>query len=641
MTDFRLANVLLRLPEHLRCYPELLYRASGAVDLKEEDSSLAFEGSLDLLTYFNAFSAAKWRTYADIKNVTLHLELIGDACDIILTGVASADLDPKDAPGVTEACTTSAVKLEVRAKRLAAASHFEGSAEYQSMDIEVPLDGMTIVGCTLESHGATAIKNSYWTAEVPDERIRDIRIAIATTTFKNEDYILPNIEMVRREVLEAGERASDRIHLYVIDNGKTLDVEALSGNGVTIVPNANEGGAAGFARGMMEALASEEGFTHVILMDDDVRMSPESFIRTFNLLSLATDEYKDAFINGAMLEMEHPNKQFEDVSHVLPSGIYQRLKGNLFLDTLADVAMNEVIDVEVPDAYGAWWYSCIPLAVVRESGLPLPLFVRCDDVEFGMRAKPTYMTMNGICVWHAAFTHKFRASVDCYQYIRNYLLMNAIHGISSEPLFIARVSRTLQLYLRSMAYEAAELMVQGFEDYLRGPEWLAAARGEDIFKANNAKQERMVPLEEALMQAVEEHPELASELNSFEPEPDLVSENRSASIPLKLIRSIPYDKHLLPDALLRDEPTTAYYGGFTSFSPHQTATRVLVACDRECETAHVRFMDRERWRAIRHRWARACADHRARGAQVAEAYRQAVPELTSVSYWKEHLGLRD
>lgn len=641
MTRFKLANILLQLPDHLRCYPELLYRASGPVDYQEEDASLAFEGSLDLLTYFNAFSAVKWSRYASVDDVTLHLELVGDACDVQLTGIALDALDPKDAPPVARNFTSSAIKADIASVQIGSPVHFEGSSEYQSVKVQVPVQGMAIVGCIITSEGVTALRHASWSTKVPKKRIRDVRLAIATTTFKNEGYIIPNIEMVRRDVLETDEAVADKLHMFVVDNGRTLDVEALSGDGVTIVPNPNEGGSAGFARGMLEALESDEDFTHVILMDDDVRISPESLIRTYNLLALRNAAYEDAFINGAMLEIEHPNKQFEDVSHVLPTGIYQQLKGNLFMDTLADVAMNEVLDVEVPKAYGAWWYSCIPLSAIREAGLPLPVFVRCDDVEFGMRAKPTYMTMNGICVWHAAFTHKFRAPVDSYQFIRNYMLMNAIHGMSNEALFVARASRTFQLYLRAMAYETAELMVEGLEDYLKGPEWLGAASGEAIFKANNAKAEKLIPLDEALAKAGEDRPDLAKTFADFSPDTELVREDRIASRPLKLARSLPYDRHVLPDALLRDEPATAYYGGYTVFSPDQIATRVLVACDRECKTAHVRFMDRERWRAIRKRWAKACADHRKRGAEVAQAYRDAVPYLTSIPYWKEHLGLED
>ncbi len=108
---------------------------------------------------------------------------------------------------------------------------------------------------------------------------------------------------------------------------------------------------------------------------------------------------------------------------------------------------------------------------------------------------------------------------------------------------------------------------------------------------------------------------------------------------LRLWRTAPYDRHMLPDALLRSVPATAYYGGYTIFSPSQVGTKVFVACDRAGEVAHVRFMDRARWKTIRKRWAAVMADHRKRGADVAQAYRDALPEMSSVEYWRGHLGV--
>ncbi len=637
MTKFKLVNILLQLPEHLRCYPQMLYRSSGSVDYQERDNSLAFEGRLDLLTYFNALSAEKWQRYAAIETVQLHLELVGDASEVILLGVEQDALSPQDAPGIDQVGASSLIKASVHPKQLTVPHHFKGSSEYTALDLDVPLDGMTLIGFALVSKGVTAVRNGYWCTEVAADRVRDVRIAIATTTFKNEAYILPNIEMIRQDVLGSDDAVADTLHLFVVDNGRTLDAAAISDENVTVIPNANEGGSAGFARGMMAALESDAEFTHVLLMDDDVRISPESIIRTYNLLSLATDEYADACINGAMLEMERPQKQFEDVSHVRSDGVYRRIKGDLFMDTLSDMVMNEVLDVEVPNAYGAWWYSCIPLSVVRQHGLPLPLFVRCDDVEYGMRAQPTYMTMNGICVWHASFTQKFRAPVDCYQYIRNYLIMNALHDISNEGLFLARADRTLQLYLRSMAYETAELIVDGLEDYLKGPEWLMAASGEEVLKANNAKAEKLIPLAEALEEAAVEHPNCAQAILDFVPDSNIVRDDQAAGPLLRLWRSIPYDRHLLPDTFVKDEAATAYYGGYTIISPDQVGKRILVACDRACENAHVRVMDRDRWDAIRKRWRKVRTEQKARGAEVAQAYRDALPQMTSVEYWKRHL----
>ncbi len=639
MTQFKLANVILGLDDHIRCYPEMMYRTSGAVDLSAEDGSLAFDSRIDFLTYFNALSSRKWRQYASIHEVTLEMELVGDACDVILLGIPEGQIQPKDAPAPTVLPSSSAVKEVVVPHQLALPHRFQGSADFEKVLLDVSTDGMDLIGFALVTKGATAIRNASWKAAVDPEDINHVSIAIATTTFKNEDYIIPNIKMFHEGVLASGEPAAKGFQMLVVDNGQTLDVEALSEDGVSIFPNPNEGGSAGFARGMLEALKAEDDFTHVLLMDDDVRIFPESLIRTYNLLSLAKGSYKDAFINGAMLEMERPNKQFEDVSSVNADGRYLRLKGNLYMDVLEDAVANEVISVEVPNAYGAWWYSCIPMSAIRENGLPLPIFVRCDDVEYGIRCNPTYMTMNGICVWHTAFTHKFRAPVDCYQYVRNFMILNALHDVCSQNVFLARATRTIQLYLRAMAYETADLYVSGLEDYLKGPEWLADPSGEAIFKANNAMAEKLIPLEEAIAKASEEHPELADELSSFEVDSNILRADQKANMALTLFRTLPYDHHRLPVALIRHKPATAYYGGYTVFSPEQAATDVLIALDREGENAHVRIMDRDEWQSIHKRWRDAMADYRARGKEVAKAYRDALPDLTSKEYWRDHLGL--
>ena len=140
--------------------------------------------------------------------------------------------------------------------------------------------------------------------------------------------------------------------MFVIDNGRTLDAEALSDEGVTVLPNPNVGGSGGFARGMMEAMKHDENFTHVLLMDDDVSISTESLRRTFNLLSLATGKYKNAFINGAMLVAEEPNRQFEDVSYVVNSGAYASVKSNkYYMDQQQYIVRNEHIDVEIGRAH--------------------------------------------------------------------------------------------------------------------------------------------------------------------------------------------------------------------------------------------------------------------------------------------------
>ena len=475
MIKHKLSNVVLKIEDHMADYPEVYYRtdslAGGSACFNEDKSALALSGKIDFLTYFNCCSVEKWQKYANIQKIMLHLELSGDAVALQFNGMSHKDAQPV-----------------VLAEGQRLIGGIEKNNGHKIYEVELPVTNKDIAGFVLQVRGAAYLYDAYYFTEVEENDINPVKLALSTTTFKKEEYIVPNIDLVKREVLGSSDPVAEAFHMFVVDNGRTLDAEALSDDGVTVLPNKNVGGAGGFARGMMEALASSKGFTHILLMDDDVKVSAESLKRTYNLLALAQGNYRDAFINGAMLAIEQPNLQFEDVSFVIKSGAYHRVKEDkLYVDQIKDVAKNESINVEVPNAYGAWWYSCIPLKVVREKGLPLPVFVRCDDVEYGIRTNPTYMTMNGICVWHEGFEGRFRPSVDCYQYIRNFMIMIAVDDCASEKMFVVRWERNIRLHLRTMEYDTVELFLDGMEDYLKGPEHLASVSGEELMKKNGAK----------------------------------------------------------------------------------------------------------------------------------------------------------
>ena len=74
---------------------------------------------------------------------------------------------------------------------------------------------------------------------------------------------------------------------------------------VHLVPNRNCGGAGGFTRGMIEAL-KDPGFTHVILMDDDIVLNPEVLTKTMLFLSSVKKEWQDAPLGGSLIERAIP-----------------------------------------------------------------------------------------------------------------------------------------------------------------------------------------------------------------------------------------------------------------------------------------------------------------------------------------------
>ena len=612
--NFKLANIVLKIDRHASMHPELYYRVlSGDVSYNDEAQLLHINGNVDFLTYVNGLSAGKWRRYASVDNVTLHLALFG--CGrVVVQGVRVDELNPVE---------------------LKATSFVSDEAEPCLLDIDIDTTGYDLIGFRVESLGSYSVDllNSHYLTNVPEDSINTIDLALSTTTFKNEQYILPNIDLVKEGISKEESPIHDHFHMFVVDNGQTLDAENLSDDMVTVLPNPNTGGSGGFARGMMVATEKPGQFTHIILMDDDVSIMPESLIRTFNLLSLAKGKYREAFINGAMLSLEDPVRQFEDVSYVANTGVYRRVKDDLHVDRLSDILINERTSVEVDQAYGAWWYSCIPINAIEKNGLPMPFFIRCDDVEFGMRNKPIYMTMNCICVWHASFEGRFRASVDCYQYFRNFFAMIALDDCADENMFVLRIQRGVRQDLRDLDYQAAEFILDGFEDYLRGPEYLQKLDGAATMVGKGKKNEKLIPVSEMdsdlLQNAGVTNDVLSNVSLEFQP-----------SKFMKYWRSLPYDKHYLPDFFLSDKPGYIVKNGNCKLEGSSTRCKTLVFLDPTREKGAVRTMDRSRFRSIRHREHKLMSRYRKDGKSVRKAWKDAMPYMTSRDFWESYLGLK-
>lgn len=612
--NFKLANIILRVDKHAAMHPELYYRVlSGDVSYNDGIHSLHINGNVDFLTYVNGLSAGKWRRYASVGRVILRMALFGRG-RVVVHGVKSSELD----------------SIELKS------TSFEGDqVDACVLNIDIDTAGYDLIGFMVESdegYSADLLSASYLT-DVPEGSINPINLALSTTTFKNEQYILPNIELVKAGIFKEDGPIRDHFHMFVVDNGQTLDHTSLSDELVTVLPNPNTGGSGGFARGMMAATETPGQFTHIILMDDDVSIMPESLIRTFNLLSLAKGEYKDAFINGAMLSMEDPTRQYEDVSYVDASGIYRRVKEDLNVGKLSDILENERTSVEVEQAYGAWWYSCIPVKAIEKNGLPMPFFIRCDDVEFGMRNKPVYMTMNCICVWHASFEGRFRASVDCYQYFRNFFAMIALDDCADERMFVLRIQRGVRQKLRDMDYQAAEFILDGFEDYLRGPEYLQKLDGAATMIGKGKLNEKLIPVSEMA-------PELLRRAGVTEQVLANVNFESHSSKFMKYWRFIPYDKHYLPDALLRGKPGYVVKNGGCTLEGGSTRCKTLVFLDPTREKGAVRTMDRARFKSIRRREHELMGRYRKEGKSVRGAWKDAMSYMTSREFWEEYLGLK-
>ena len=233
-------------------------------------------------------------------------------------------------------------------------------------------------------------------------------------------------------------------------------------------------GAGGFTRGMIEAL-KDPAFTHVILMDDDIILNPDVLRKTGYFLSAVKKEWQDAPLGGALIERDIPWKQFE-CGAFWNRGKIQGCGQNLDLRRKDSLLKNtEVQNWE----YGGWWYCAIPVSAIREKGLPLPLFIHRDDIEYGIRLGKL-MTLNGIGVWHEAVIKKLPQMGEYYD-IRNMAIVNAIHYDDWDSLQWKKfLTKWVAGNLLRGRYSYIYLNICAMMDFLKGEKWLEKTDGVEI-----------------------------------------------------------------------------------------------------------------------------------------------------------------
>src|SRR6056297_1568260 len=124
----------------------------------------------------------------------------------------------------------------------------------------------------LDPDGATITGGRFATGGVPGELPR---LAVSITTFKREAQVRETVARLT-DFLDRFE-FGDRLHVQVVDNGQSAEI--AESDRVSVIENANYGGAGGFARGLLEAEA--KGFSHCLFMDDDASFQMENIARAY------------------------------------------------------------------------------------------------------------------------------------------------------------------------------------------------------------------------------------------------------------------------------------------------------------------------------------------------------------------------
>ena len=135
--------------------------------------------------------------------------------------------------------------------------------------------------------------------------------------------------------------------------------------------------------------------------------------------------------------------------------------------------LHKRVDVD----FNGWFMCLIPRQVLEEIGLSLPLFIKWDDSEYGLRAKeagyPT-VTFPGAAVWHVPWTDKNDAlDWQAYFHVRNRFVAALLHSSYPKGGRLLFENRNHQIaHLVSMQYSTVEIRHQAMLDVLSGPDHL-------------------------------------------------------------------------------------------------------------------------------------------------------------------------
>ena len=446
MTSFLLQRLVL--PRAETTEPLLYVRTQGDVSFANETAVLVKGAELSFDTSFGVFAAGRWKrlTSVDCLSVTVHASGSGR---IELVGVRSV---------------VRGLSLQ---EKIVASSGISSSGK---TTLEVPDFAKTSIGTYFIRVSAeqsdVVVSGGQWTTTTTAPR--EVRLSLSITTFNRQDYVKPTVAKVL-QLVENVDSLRDRMRILVVDNARNINFDTAPNAPITVVQNPNLGGAGGFARGIIH-LRDEGWSTHVLLMDDDITLEPEALVRTFALFTFARDA--NLCIHGAMLSEEQAWMQFEAGSKYRWRSLYP-LRAIGREDDLRERKLALRDAHEKKFAYTAWWYTAFPISITRDN--PLPVFVRGDDVAFGlMHTGKHSVTMNGVIVWHADFGLKNNPSSLFYEK-RNFAIVDTLVFANHHWWHLAR--RFIALSFRnlfSMRYASVEYMIRGVRAYLAGPEALMA-----------------------------------------------------------------------------------------------------------------------------------------------------------------------
>lgn len=424
---------------------------------------------LSFATYFNAFPASYWKRWTRVEEVALRLTVRGSGRVDLYRSKANGDV------------------VHLEGKQLDPGHGLgEGTVELEFRESLAPFeDGGWVWFDVATERESLTVADAAW---IVDEPLPVRPLAVVITTFNRPADCVAALGALAEDQAVLDVLAK----VFVVDQGsvKACDhqrfaaVAARLGDRLVMIDQENLGGSGGFARGMLEALRTT-GVEQVMLMDDDVRLEPDSVLRAHAFASATSSP---VIVGAQMLNLQ-VRSQLHAMGEIvdLRTSFWRPAPGSVYEHDFAKLTLRQqrLLHARIHSTYNGWWMCLFPREVLERTGLPLPLFIKWDDAEYALRAGkcgfPT-VTLPGSAIWHMPWTDKDDATDwTAYFHLRNRLITLALHSPYDVRRAIVRDGfRSTFKHLMAMEYSTVALHHKSIEDFLDGPEGLFASLREAL-----------------------------------------------------------------------------------------------------------------------------------------------------------------
>lgn len=495
-------------------------------------------GHMSGCTFFNAFPASYWRRWTAVKTVRFTVSIVGNAKISVFRSTGRGLIYPVAERVVQTEDSAVSVCVDVPMVGLMDGGYFWFDAE--------SLDGPVTV-----TDAAWAVPRSARTAE------HDTSMSIAITTFNRAAYCMNQLRAIAGS--SALRKRLDTV--YCTDQGSDLvceqegftEVSADLGKQLTYIQQANLGGSGGFSRGMYETVkAGDSDF--VLLLDDDAVSEPESILRS---IQFSDYTIRPVLVGGGMFHLDNRTMLYTQGECINPQRMWMYPSKSMGYNH--DFSVEPLRDSpdrhqRIDEDFNGWWMCLIPVAVMKKIGLSLPVFIKFDDIEYGLRAgKAGFPTvcLPGVAVWHQAWHDKDPArSWEEYFTERNRWIAALLTYPDTPPrMLLETLYGDASLGLR-FVYSAMALHHMALKDIMRGPQYLVDCLPT---KLGEVRELRAQYPDAQVEDSFEAFPEPVGEVESPKNHPSTMKSRYKAAVGLiaaSFVRNVDPDKAMRPDAAI-------------------------------------------------------------------------------------------